>query len=76
MYLNVYQFSLDLAGWPRTITDTKKPAALVSCGLYVLHRTYPDQDLVELAGVEPASEISTYHLYYSKNSKLCFKTMP
>ncbi|EGI5937520.1 hypothetical protein AH137_004185 [Salmonella enterica subsp. enterica serovar Urbana] len=41
--------------------DVKKPAGLVSCGLSVLHRTYPDHDLVELAGVEPASEIPTYH---------------
>ncbi|ECM2357462.1 hypothetical protein PZ43_15580 [Salmonella enterica subsp. enterica serovar Newport] len=39
--------------------DTKKPAGLVPCGLSVLHRTYPDHDLVELAGVEPASEIPT-----------------
>ncbi|EAB8987541.1 hypothetical protein EKH35_20485 [Salmonella enterica subsp. enterica serovar Bredeney] len=61
MYLNVYQFSLDLAGCSRTTTDTKKPAELVLCGLSVLHRTYPDHDLVELAGVEPASEIPTYH---------------
>ncbi|EAM9835654.1 hypothetical protein CRQ21_22445 [Salmonella enterica] len=61
MYLNVYQFSLDLAGCSRTTTDTKKPAGLVLCGLSVLHRTYPDHDLVELAGVEPASEIPTYH---------------
>ncbi|ECI0428199.1 hypothetical protein AH312_14860 [Salmonella enterica subsp. enterica] len=36
--------------------DVKKPAGLVSCGLSVLHRTYPDHDLVELAGVEPESE--------------------
>ncbi|ECE5859703.1 hypothetical protein DLB55_15350 [Salmonella enterica subsp. enterica] len=41
--------------------DVKKPAGLVPCGLSVLHRTYPDQYLVELAGVEPASEIPTYH---------------
>jgi hypothetical protein len=34
----------------------KKPAGLVPCGLSVLHRTYPDHHLVELAGVEPASE--------------------
>ncbi|EAZ1390438.1 hypothetical protein BKN64_22505 [Salmonella enterica] len=61
MYLNVYQFSLDLAGCIRTTTDTKKPAGLVPCGLSVLHRTYPDHYLVELAGVEPASEIPTYH---------------
>ncbi|EBW3932431.1 hypothetical protein DPJ20_15970 [Salmonella enterica subsp. enterica serovar Stanley] len=60
MYLNVYQFSLDLAGCSRTTTDTKKPAGLVPCGLSVLHRTYPDHDLVELAGVEPASEIPTF----------------
>ncbi|EAW1169999.1 hypothetical protein BVC66_20995 [Salmonella enterica] len=40
--------------------DVKKPAGLVSCGLSVLHRTYPDHDLVELAGVEPASEIPTF----------------
>ncbi|EEJ8590256.1 hypothetical protein YR33_002936 [Salmonella enterica subsp. enterica] len=46
MYLNVYQFSLDLAGCIRTTTDTKKPAGLVPCGLSVLHRTYPDHDLV------------------------------
>ncbi|EBH7916439.1 hypothetical protein FKO32_24320 [Salmonella enterica] len=44
--------------------DVKKPAGLVSCGLSVLHRTYPDHDLVELAGVEPASEI-----YYHIDSK-------
>ncbi|OKT61236.1 hypothetical protein ACN73_08555 [Escherichia coli] len=30
--------------------------------------------LVELAGVEPASEIPTYHYYYDKNIYLCFKT--
>ena len=30
--------------------------------------------LVELAGVEPASEISTYHFYYNKNSDLRLKT--
>ncbi|EBQ6755921.1 hypothetical protein BWL68_14535 [Salmonella enterica] len=54
----MYQFSLDLAGCSRTTTDTKKPAGLVLCGLSVLHRTYPDHDLVELAGVEPASEIN------------------
>ncbi|EBL3324557.1 hypothetical protein F6Y43_21890 [Salmonella enterica subsp. enterica] len=41
------------------MTDTKKPAGLVPCGLSVLHRTYPDNYLVELAGVEPASEIPT-----------------
>ncbi|TGC52061.1 hypothetical protein C9E92_09855 [Salmonella enterica subsp. enterica serovar Wilhelmsburg] len=28
-----------------------------------------------LAGVEPASEIPTYHCNYIKNSKLCFKTI-
>ncbi|EAW0756484.1 hypothetical protein A0V53_22265 [Salmonella enterica] len=37
--------------------DVKKPAGLVPYGLSVLHRTYPDHYLVELAGVEPASEI-------------------
>ncbi|EDV3152113.1 hypothetical protein Y935_005392, partial [Salmonella enterica subsp. enterica] len=42
VYLNVYQYSPDLAGCSRTITDTKKPAGLVPCGLSVLHRTYPD----------------------------------
>ncbi|RQW16823.1 hypothetical protein EHQ54_02875 [Proteus mirabilis] len=42
----MYQFSLDLAGCFRTTTDTKKPAGLVPCGLSVLHRTYPDHDLV------------------------------
>ncbi|TXC29704.1 hypothetical protein, partial [Salmonella enterica] len=31
--------------------------------------------LVELAGVEPASEIPTYYFYHSKNSGLCLKTM-
>ncbi len=31
--------------------------------------------LVELAGVEPASEIPTYHLYYNENSYLSFKTV-
>ncbi|ECJ3938540.1 hypothetical protein YT28_16495 [Salmonella enterica subsp. salamae] len=36
--------------------DVKKPAELVLCGLSVLHRTYPDHHLVELAGVEPVSE--------------------
>ncbi|APV73580.1 hypothetical protein DQY65_21030 [Salmonella enterica subsp. enterica serovar Chester] len=41
--------------------DVKKPAGLVPYGLSVLHRTYPDHYLVELAGVEPASEIPTYH---------------
>ncbi|EBI5367572.1 hypothetical protein DOP45_21630 [Salmonella enterica] len=70
MYLNVYQFSLDLAGCSRTTTDTKKPAGLVPCGLSVLHRTYPDHDLVELAGVEPASEIPTFFRMVCKNSKL------
>ena len=30
--------------------------------------------LVELAGVEPASEISTYHFYYNENSDLRLKT--
>ncbi|MBE0098999.1 hypothetical protein FOT41_20965 [Citrobacter freundii] len=70
----MYQFSLDLAGSPRTITDTKKPTGLVPCGLSVLHRTYPDHDLVELAGVEPASEIPTYHYYYNKNIYLSNKT--
>ncbi|EBG9067538.1 hypothetical protein FJR12_23865 [Salmonella enterica] len=40
--------------------DVKKPAGLVPYGLSVLHRTYPDHDLVELAGVEPASEIPTF----------------
>ncbi|EBS3897942.1 hypothetical protein DO665_22995 [Salmonella enterica subsp. enterica serovar Eastbourne] len=74
MYLNVYQFSLDLAGCSRTTTDTKKPAELVLCGLSVLHRTYPDHDLVELAGVEPASEIPTYHFNHNKNSILLSKT--
>ena len=32
--------------------------------------------LVELAGVEPASEISTYHFYISKNIHLRFKSLP
>ncbi|EGE4744423.1 hypothetical protein CE142_003863 [Salmonella enterica] len=27
------------------MTDTKKPAGLVPCGLSVLHRTYPDNYL-------------------------------
>ncbi|KDX92341.1 hypothetical protein AC47_4182 [Escherichia coli 2-316-03_S3_C3] len=31
--------------------------------------------LVELAGVEPASEIPTYHLYYSENRYLRFKSV-
>nr|WP_106501381.1 hypothetical protein [Escherichia coli] len=31
--------------------------------------------LVELAGVEPASEIPTYHFYYRKNNDLCLKTI-
>ncbi|ECC5469009.1 hypothetical protein C3Z21_19600 [Salmonella enterica] len=26
--------------------DVKKPAGVVPCGLFVLHRTYPDHDLV------------------------------
>ncbi|MEA7595377.1 hypothetical protein ONR49_26525, partial [Salmonella enterica subsp. enterica serovar Virginia] len=30
--------------------------------------------LVELAGVEPASEIPTYHFYYNKKSKFLLKT--
>ena len=30
--------------------------------------------VVELAGVEPASEIPTYHFYYNKNSKFRLKT--
>lgn len=38
VYLYVYQFSLDLAGCPRTIADTKKPAGLAPCGLLGLHR--------------------------------------
>ncbi|ECD9686016.1 hypothetical protein FOG64_15485 [Salmonella enterica] len=29
--------------------DVKKPVELVLCGLSVLHRTYPDHYLVELA---------------------------
>lgn len=37
VYLNVYQFSLDLAGCPRTITDTKKPAGPALCGLLGLY---------------------------------------
>ncbi|EAN1786629.1 hypothetical protein D8V19_16700 [Salmonella enterica] len=74
MYLNVYQFSLDLAGCSRTRTGTKKPAGLVPCGLSVLHRTYPDHYLVELAGVEPASEIPTYHFYTNKNIYLLLKS--
>ncbi|EFN6992207.1 hypothetical protein EIL40_25360 [Escherichia coli] len=45
------------------------------CGLSVLHRTYPDHYLVELAGVEPASEIPTYYLNYNKNNDLLFKTV-
>ncbi|EAA6211313.1 hypothetical protein DQ790_20470 [Salmonella enterica subsp. enterica] len=75
MYLNVYQFSLDLAGCSRTTTDTKKPAELVLCGLSVLHRTYPDHDLVELAGVEPASEIPTSSYIAWKNKALPDKSM-
>ncbi|EAX4885916.1 hypothetical protein AIP16_22040 [Salmonella enterica] len=70
----MYQFSLDLAGCSRTTTDTKKPAGLVLCGLSVLHRTYPDHDLVELAGVEPASEIPTYHFNSNKNRYLIIKS--
>ncbi len=31
--------------------------------------------LVELAGVEPASEIPTYHFYCNENSNLRLKTM-
>ncbi|WP_071596366.1 hypothetical protein, partial [Escherichia coli] len=31
--------------------------------------------LVELAGVEPASEIPTYHLYYNENNNLFSKTV-
>ncbi len=31
--------------------------------------------VVELAGVEPASEIPTYHFYYRKNNDLCLKTI-
>ncbi|ECF0611035.1 hypothetical protein F3X70_20840 [Salmonella enterica subsp. enterica] len=71
----MYQFSLDLAGCSRTTTDTKKPAELVLCGLSVLHRTYPDHDLVELAGVEPASEIPTYHFHTNKNRYLLLKSL-
>ncbi|EBD2881889.1 hypothetical protein A4G14_001572 [Salmonella enterica subsp. enterica serovar Newport str. CFSAN000907] len=71
----MYQFSLDLAGCSRTRTGTKKPAGLVPCGLSVLHRTYPDHYLVELAGVEPASEIPTYHFYPNKNIHLLFKSL-
>lgn len=37
VYLYVYQFSLDLAGCPRTITDTKKPAGPALCGLLGLY---------------------------------------
>ncbi|EBF7518158.1 hypothetical protein BS768_13600 [Salmonella enterica] len=44
----------------QAVIDVKKPAGLVPCGLSVLHRTYPDHYLVELAGVEPASEIPTF----------------
>ncbi len=47
---------MDVLGQRQT---QKKPAELVPCGLSVLHRTYPDHHLVELAGVEPASEIPT-----------------
>ncbi|AXE00547.1 hypothetical protein F0388_15650 [Salmonella enterica] len=53
VYLNVYQYSPDLAGCSRTITDTKKPAGLVPCGLSVLHRTYPDHDLVGWRELNP-----------------------
>jgi len=38
VYLDVYPFSLDLAGCSRTVTDTKKPAGLAPCGLLGLHR--------------------------------------
>ncbi|EBH1754748.1 hypothetical protein EB681_08765 [Salmonella enterica] len=72
VYLNVYQYSPDLAGCSRTITDTKKPAGLVPCGLSVLHRTYPDHDW--LAGVEPASEIPTYHFYTNEIIFFHFKS--
>lgn len=50
------EFSSDFAG---QIEGTKKPAGLVPCGLSGFHRTYPDHCVVELAGVEPASEITT-----------------
>lgn len=56
------QFSSDFAG---QIQGTKKPAGLVPCGLSVLHRTYPDHDLVDLAGVEPASEITTLSVLHA-----------
>ncbi|MHS45579.1 hypothetical protein D9G84_15925 [Escherichia coli] len=45
------------------------------CGLSVLHRTYPDHHLVELAGVEPESEIPTYHFYHNKNIKFRLKSV-
>ena len=41
------------------MVDTKKPAELVPCGLLGFLRTYPEEQVVELAGVEPASEIPT-----------------
>ena len=63
---------MDVLGQRQT---QKKPAELVPCGLSVLHRTYPDHHLVELAGVEPASEIPTYYFYHNKNSCLCLKTV-
>lgn len=50
------QLASDFAG---QIEDTKKPTGLSPCGLSGFHRTYPDHYVVELAGVEPASEITT-----------------
>ncbi len=54
------EFSSDFAG---KIAGTKKPAGLAPCGLSGLHRMTlvitDGECLVELAGVEPASEIPT-----------------
>ena len=61
-HLTTWQYfglSSYLAGYPRTTVDTKKPAELVPCGLSGFLRTYPEEQVVELAGVEPASEIPT-----------------
>ena len=60
-----WSFSGPLTVWSVSISDCFYSLCLV----VVLSK------VVELAGVEPASEIPTYHFYYSKNSSLHLKTV-
>ncbi|EDP8933972.1 hypothetical protein CC896_004696 [Salmonella enterica subsp. arizonae] len=53
------------------MTDTKKPAGLVPCGLSVLHRTYPDNYLVGWRSLNKFLNILNIKDFSVFNFQLC-----